>query len=58
MQNFSAISPQLCQIGKKTNYCIRGDSPFDKAAPGADFLNLKLVIIKRIPYCRPTAFFY
>ena len=56
MQNFSTIYPQLCQIGQKTNYfCIRGDSTFDKVAPGADFLNLKLVIIKQIPYYRPTA---
>ena len=58
MQNFSTISPQLCQIGQKNQiiYCIHGDSTFDKAAPGADFLNLKLVIIKQIPYYRPTIF--
>ena len=57
MQNFSTVSQQLCQIGKKKIiYCIRGDSTFDKAAPGADFLNLKLVIVKPIPYYRPTIY--
>ena len=41
--NFSTIMPDR---QKKITYCIRSDSTFDKA----DFLNLKLVIIKRIPY--------
>ena len=36
--------PSLMRV--KKNYCIRGDSIFDKA----EFLNLKLVIIKQIPY--------
>ena len=53
LQNFSTIiSPQLCQIGQKNQiiYCIRGDFfTFDQAAPGADFLNLKLTM-KQIPY--------
>ena len=36
---------------KQIIYCIRGDFfTFDQAAPGADFLNLKLVIMKKIPY--------
>ena len=52
--NFSTIMPDRQK--KKIIYCIRGDSTFDKAAPGADFLNLKLVIIKPIPYYRPTIY--
>ena len=52
--NFSTI--MMPDRQKKIIYCIRSDSTFDKAAPGADFLNLKLVIIKRIPYYRPIEF--
>ena len=50
--NFSTIMPDR----QKKLFIVSVVILHLKVAPGADFINLKLVIIKRIPYYRPTIY--